>query len=152
MYRHNLDLPPPPKPLPPKNKNPLLPKNYRRTALPANNYRHILVLPPPLKSLPPKKKNRLPPKNYRRMALPPRLCPPKKALPTITLKKTEDKIIRKKLISKIWSRGTKASPGRTDVKAQICHPRKMQACPGDILFAALTTCVVQQLSRPRYRL
>ena len=33
-----------------------------------------------------KTKNRLPPKNYRRMALPPHLCPPKKALPTITLK------------------------------------------------------------------
>ena len=32
-----------------------------------------------------KTKNRLPPKNYCRMALPPRLCPPKKALPTITL-------------------------------------------------------------------
>ena len=32
-----------------------------------------------------KTKNSLPPKNYRRMALPPRLCPSKKALPTITL-------------------------------------------------------------------
>ena len=32
-----------------------------------------------------KMKNRLPLKNYRRMAIPPRLCPPKKTLPTTTL-------------------------------------------------------------------
>ena len=33
-----------------------------------------------------KTKKRLPLKNYRRMALPPHLCPPKRTLPTITLK------------------------------------------------------------------
>ena len=32
-----------------------------------------------------KRENRQPPKNYRRMAIPPRLCPPKKPLPTTTL-------------------------------------------------------------------
>ena len=34
-----------------------------------------------------KRENRQPPKNYCRMAIPPRLCPPKKPLPTTTLKK-----------------------------------------------------------------
>ena len=84
----------------------------KKKSLPSKNYRHIFVLSPPPKSLP--RKNEKPPtakklspyfdftasakvvtaqkrktayrrKNYRRMALPPRLCPPKKALPTITL-------------------------------------------------------------------
>ena len=34
-----------------------------------------------------KRENGQPPKNYCRMAIPPRLCPPKKPLPTTTLKK-----------------------------------------------------------------
>ena len=71
--------------LPPKNGNPLTaerlpPYEYGITAEPyfgfsaSRQSRYCQ-----------KTKNRLPPKNYRRMALPPRLCPPKKALPTITL-------------------------------------------------------------------
>ena len=54
-----------------------------KNRLPPKNYRQILVIPPPQKLLPPKNENRLLPKLFRRMALPPRLCPPKKALPTI---------------------------------------------------------------------
>ena len=87
-----LGLPLPPNSLPPKNeKSPTAKKNYRRIALPPKNYRHILVYRFRQSRYRQKRENRQPPKNYRRMAIPPRLCPPKRPLPTTTLKISDEK-------------------------------------------------------------
>ena len=86
IYHHILFLPPPPKSLPPKKRN----TAYRRKTTAVWHYHGKITTIFWFYRLRQsryrqKSKNRLSPKHYRRMTLPPRLCPPKKALQTITL-------------------------------------------------------------------
>ena len=78
-------LPLPPKSLPPKNKKTPTAQKLPPYCVTAEKILPQFRLPPPPQSLPPKTKSRHPPTKYRRMAIPPRLCPPKKTLPTTTL-------------------------------------------------------------------
>ena len=55
------------------------------------------------------------------------------------LKKTEEEVIRKKVIRKIVSSDTKASPGRTDAKVQICL-QTQTSCRSET--AGMDDCVV----------
>ena len=66
-------------------KNHLPPKNYRRIALPPKNTAIFWFYRLRQSRSRQKGENRQPPKNYRLMATRPRLCPPKKPLPTTTL-------------------------------------------------------------------
>ena len=75
----------PPKSLPPRNEKPPTAKKYRRIALPPNKYRYSLVCRLRQSRFRQKRENRQPLIYFQCMEIPPRMCPPPKTIPTITL-------------------------------------------------------------------